>query len=291
MERLEGAGLDRLEERRQEPERSLYGPETRVVHVHEGRVLHTGDREPFPRLGEPHRVAPADLFLLGELDGVRYAAAIASDEAEAASLESATGGRFEGLRWLAARLVAPEAGIVAYAASLCAWHRTARHCGRCGSRTRVERAGQQRVCPSCDAILFPRTDPAIITLVYRGDRCILINQPGWEPNRYSTVAGFVEPGESLEQAVAREVREELGLEVVGLTYRSSQPWPFPHSIMIGFYAEVGAGEAVPGEEVRAARWLSRAELAAAEGAGEVMLSTPFSISRALIEEWRRGDPG
>ncbi|MFW5947467.1 MAG: NAD(+) diphosphatase, partial [Gemmatimonadota bacterium] len=180
-----------------------------------------------------------------------------------------------------------EAGLLFYAAGLLAWHGRARYCGVCGAPTRLERSGHQRVCtdPGCGRTDFPRTDPAIITLVRCGDRALLGHQPRWPDGMYSTLAGFVEPGESLEQAVAREVEEEVGLTVVRTEYVASQPWPFPHTVMIGFRTAVAPGEIVLGDELSDARWFTRPELRAALAAQRITIPAPYALSRSLIENW------
>jgi NAD+ diphosphatase len=189
------------------------------------------------------------------------------------------------LRPLANELAPDEAGLLAYARALHLWHHNHRYCGRCGAPTRSERAGHMRRCTSCDAQNFPRLDPAIIVLVHDGERALLGRQASWQANRYSTIAGFVEPGESLEDAVRREVAEETGIAVRELAYHSSQPWPFPASLMLGFIAR---GEHAPPRlhdgELEDARWLTRAEIKA----GVVHLPPREAISRRLIEHWLHG---
>ena len=235
----------------------------------------------------PFREMPATAdhptVLLGEHAGVRWAAR-AVGEAEQGSF-GAGDEELAGVRAAASSLPALEAGLVVHGAGLLGWHRGARHCGFCGAPTRAAHSGHQRVCDGCGAVLFPRTDPAVITLVRRDDRCLLINQPAWPPDRFAAVAGFVEPGETLEQAVAREVAEEVGLSLTAVEYVASQPWPFPHSLMIGFRSVVAPGELRLGEEVREARWFTRAELGQAVENGTVSLPTPFSISRTLVDDW------
>ena len=148
-----------------------------------------------------------------------------------------------------------------------------------------------RVCPNCGAQHHPRTDPVVIMLVIAGDRVLLGRQPTWPPGRYSALAGFVEPGESLEEAVIREVREESGVEAVRPRYVASQPWPFPSSLMLGFFADHAAGEPSPQHELDDARWFERAELeAAAAGRGEIGVPPPLAIARRLIDRWLAGDP-
>lgn len=279
---IRGPGLDRLDEVR--GREGLIGSDTRVVLVHGHRALIRDDEALC--LGLEAVDDPTSLVLLGDRAGHRFAAA-AVDEAQAATLEEATGGRFENLRWAGARLPDWQAGLLFYAAGLLAWHRVAAHCGVCGAPTRSARSGHQRVCTGgdCGQVHFPRSDPAIITLVRRGGRALLVHEPRWPERQFSTLAGFVEPGESLEQAIRREVSEETGLEVVGTEYFASQPWPFPHTLMVGFRTEVGPGDVVLGEELTDARWLTRAELRSAIEAGELVIPEPYALSRSLIEDW------
>ena len=157
---------------------------------------------------------------------------------DAASLDGADLAPAElvSVRDIAPRLAQDDGGLIAYAAALLNWHRRHRFCSVCGKPSRIAEAGLLRRCPACGAEHHPRTDPVVIMLVIdeQRDRVLLGRQPSWPPGRYSALAGFVEPGESLEDAVAREVLEESGVEVAGARYDSSQPWPFPSSLMLGF---------------------------------------------------------
>lgn len=285
MAHVTGPALDRLEDRRGSDD--ALTPETRVLTFdpEAAAVLLGNGAEPRPAytLAGANAVGE-ELVLLGDLDGVRWAARRAG-AGEGAPEGVAAAGGYTSVRAAASALPAAEAGLILYGAGLLAWHRRSRHCGECGAATRATHAGHQRRCDGCGAVQFPRTDPAVITLVRRGERCLLINQPRWPEDRFAAVAGFVEPGESLEQAVAREVAEEVGLAVTGTEYLGSQPWPFPHTVMIAFRAVAADGPLVLGEEVRAARWFTRAELRGAVASGEVTLPTPFSISRSLVEDW------
>ena len=192
--------------------------------------------------------------------------------------------RFEELRPLAPALDAAEAGLLAYARALSYWRARHRFCGVCGTPTRPLRAGHVMQCRdgACGSEFFPRIDPAIIVLVSDGERALLGRQASWPPGRYSTIAGFVEPGESLEDAVAREVLEETGVVVSASDYHSSQPWPFPSSLMLGFMASAPPGSRASGSsELEDARWFTREQLVA----GAVLLPPPTSISYRLIETW------
>ncbi len=195
--------------------------------------------------------------------------------------------RFAELRPLAGELPPAEAGLMAYARALHLWHGNHRFCGRCGAPTRSERAGHMRRCESCGKQGFPRLDPAVIVLVHDGKHALLGRQASWTPNRYSTIAGFVEPGESLEDAVRREVAEETGIDAHTITYHSSQPWPFPASLMLGFVAR--AHHATPhlrDGELEDARWFTREQIRA----GSIHLPPREAISRRLIDHWLHGAP-
>lgn len=188
------------------------------------------------------------------------------------------------LRLIAGELPAEEAGLLAYARAMVHWRQHHRYCGRCGARTISLQGGHVLRCSddSCATQQFPRIDPAVIVLITDGERALLGRQAAWPPGRYSTIAGFVEPGESLEDAVAREVHEETGVEVDVVEYHSSQPWPFPSSLMLGFTAHASTTEIHRNdEELEDARWLTRAQIAA----GEVALPITHSVSFRLIEDW------
>lgn len=208
----------------------------------------------------------------------------------ASGLESAAV-RFADLRQLAGRLERREGALLALARAMLFWHARHRFCGLCGSPTRSEEAGHMRRCadPACNAMHFPRTDPAVIMLVAHGERALLGRSRHFPPGMYSTLAGFVEPGESLEDAVAREVREETGIEVGPVDYHSSQPWPFPANIMLGFQAEALTTEiTVDFGELEDARWFERDWLLAHRDDDTFRLPRRDSIARRLIEDWLHG---
>ncbi|MGH8217244.1 MAG: NAD(+) diphosphatase [Steroidobacteraceae bacterium] len=272
-----------LEEARRDP-RTLY-----VVSRGTAQLLsEIGVDERAPRIallaGEHPLLASAPdahLVLLGWFRGTRC---ILFEAGTDAALEAPPGMRFEELRPLSARLAPEEAGLLAYARALSIWRARHRFCGVCGSPTRPERAGHLLRCTAstCAQEFFPRIDPAIIVLVSDGERALLGRQPSWPPGRYSTIAGFVEPGESLEDAVAREVREETGVEVMRVDYHSSQPWPFPSSLMLGFRALAAPGAAVHVTgELEEARWFTREEIAS----GTPTLPPAHAISFRLIASW------
>jgi NAD+ diphosphatase len=197
-----------------------------------------------------------------------------------------------GLREAATELPVEEAALAAYAGSLLSWHRRHRFCANCGHPTEQADGGHERVCPACDAHHFPRTDPVVIVRVVDRDRLLLGRQERWEPGRFSVLAGFVEPGETLEEAVRREVHEETEVEVGEVGYVASQPWPFPSSLMIGFHAVAAGGEPHPRDgELCEVRWFERGELEAVrDGSGALRLPPPYSISRRLIDGWLAGRP-
>jgi NAD+ diphosphatase len=199
------------------------------------------------------------------------------------------GVRFADLRQLGGRLDRREGSLLALSRAMLFWHSRHRFCGLCGNPTRSEEAGHMRRCtdPACHTMHFPRTDPAVIMLVTDGDRALLGRNKNFPvPGMYSTLAGFVEPGESLEDAVAREVREETAIEVAAVHYHSSQPWPFPANIMLGFYAEAATSEiAVDYGELEDARWFERDWLASHADDDTFRLPRLDSIARRLIEDW------
>jgi NAD+ diphosphatase len=227
------------------------------------------------------RVADGELILLGQFRG---RACFALELAAADSPELGSGEAFEDLRLAGGLLEPDEAGLLAYARAMVYWRKRHRYCGSCGSPTVSAAAGHVLRCsdPECGAEHFPRLDPAIIVLVTDGARALLGRQASWPEGRYSTIAGFVEPGESLEDAVLREVMEETGVEVTRASYHSSQPWPFPSSLMVGFIAETNPGsQPRADEELEDVRWFTREEIAS----GHPGLPPPQSVSFRLIEEW------
>ncbi len=254
----------------------LAEPATRVVAASEAGVIVAGDR---PRMFAVDELPEGlELVLLG-VDGDGHAV-FAGDPGDELP------GERRGLRDLAPVLSQAEGGMVAHAVGLLNWHRRHRFCANCGAPTAAREAGHVRVCPVCGAQHHPRTDPVVIMLVTDGDRALLGRQASWPTGRYSALAGFVEPGESLEEAVAREVREEAGVWVTDVRYRSSQPWPFPTSLMLGFTARWARGEpAVRDDELEDVGWFTRAAIVG----GDVLLPPPTAIARRLIDEWLGDD--
>lgn len=207
-----------------------------------------------------------------------------------------------GTRGASLRSVGPllgdrDAGLLTHAVALGNWHATHQYCPRCGAPSTIRSAGHVRVCTADGSEHYPRLDPAVIMLVHDTtdgvDRCMLAHNPEWPQGRYSVLAGYVEPGESLEQAVLREVAEEVGVAVAEPRYLSSQPWPFPRSLMLGFTARaVGEAPRTDHVEIERVRWFTRAQLADAARDGSVTLPGRASIARVLIEHWFGGQlPG
>lgn len=292
------SGLDRLAERRNDAawfNQCLADPATRFLPVWQARNL-VADGEP-PALAWLAGPAAAELLasggeptLLGRLEGALYLGLdisfLDSVDHEPALVGQ---GHFVDLRSVGPLLPRGPAALLATARAYAHWHARHRFCGVCGQPTGAEQAGHLRRCrnPACGAQHFPRTDPAVIMLVHDGAGCcVLGRQSVWPPGMHSVLAGFVEPGESLEDAVAREVREEVGLAVTDIRYRSSQPWPFPSSLMLGFFARAEKGALrIAAEELEQARWMTRQEILASPEDEVFRLPRRDSIARALLTEW------
>jgi NAD+ diphosphatase len=317
-----GARLDRAGDGRRRDAAWVAGcradPAARAVVAGSGGVRLAGDRLAVVPLAEAPR--EAEPLLLGLDDGgplfavdedvpppgpsappLLAAGALRGEPARRP--EAGDGTRAVGLRDAVVVLSQEEGGLVAYAAALLNWHRRHRFCAACGALSEVGEAGLVRTCPRCGTEHHPRTDPVVIMIVTDGERLLLGRQAVWPPRRYSALAGFVEPGETLEEAVAREVREESGVEIAEPEYVSSQPWPFPASLMLGFQARWVAGTPRPEEgELEDARWFSRDEVAraAADDAGgwggggpeppadALLLPPRIAIARRLVDGWLAG---
>lgn len=284
-----GPYLDRAAHLRSQSEwfdRALAHPDSRVLAVWNSKSLLTEESSPraaFLSLHDvpQHKRRAEELILLGEFAG--HSAFVVEFEGDEAPLLK-QGTRFEDLRMVAMFLPSDEAGLLAYARAMILWRRQHRFCGVCGARTQAAKGGHVLVCTNstCKHEQFPRLDPAIIVLVSDGERALLGRQASWPEGRYSTIAGFVEPGESLEDAVAREVFEETGIHVDGIEYHSSQPWPFPSSLMLGFLAHARTTDIIRrDDELEDARWFTRADIAS----GFPKVPPGVSISFRLIEHW------
>jgi NAD+ diphosphatase len=277
-----GAALDRASVLRRRPEwveEQRTDPGARAVLMSEQGVVLEDGRLVMARPG-------AGAVFLGLLDGEPLFA----DHIGDAQPER---GRPAGLREAATELPAGEAALAAYAGSLLAWHRRHRFCANCGAPTEPRDGGHERVCPSCEAHHFPRTDPVVIVRVTDGaDGLLLGRQARWPEGRFSLIAGYVEPGETLEEAVSREVVEESGVAVDSVSYIASQPWPFPSSLMLGFSAVAARGNPSPADdELAEVHWFERDEVErAARGEGPLLLAPPYSIARRLIDEWLAEPP-
>ena len=283
-------------------------PRTRVLPVHEGQALVRDDGEHIELVFVPPERAPAGTrFLLGQdADGVVYFGVSAplptvTDAEHAPHQPNAPHQSREqhathevrpaSLREVGALLPDRDAGLLTHAVALANWHDTHTHCPLDGAVTVPDPGGHSASCPVDGSEHFPRTDPAVIMLVTDpDDRCLLARNAAWPGRRVSILAGFVEPGESAEQAVVREVAEETGIIVTSLRYLGSQPWPMPRSLMLGFRAQAPAGQviAVDREELAEAHWFSREELLAAIEARELALPPSVSIARHIIEDWYGG---
>lgn len=295
-----GSPLDRaghLRDKTDWIEAALASPDAIFAPVWRARSLMRGAAEGRPEAVFLSGIAAAALRLRGWPDGGIWAflgmqgpqpvfAIDISPEDDPLPLLPPEMGQFTDLRQVAGLLPEGEASILAHARGLMHWRTKHRFCGVCGAACIPRSAGHSTQCTGCRALHFPRTDPAVIMLVHNGDRCLLGHSQRF-PNStmYSTLAGFVEPGETLEEAVAREVLEESGVQVDAVQYHSSQPWPFPASIMLGFYARALTEEiTIDPEELSDARWFSRDDLRRHRDLG-FQLPRADSIARRLIEDW------
>lgn len=310
---LARATVDRAAERRGRPglvATLLSDDATRIVLVHSGLVATTsaGGAVALDLLAPSAAVRPgiaADAWLYLGTDGaVSYLGLVLAEQpAEIIDVEGfvvdagadlVAGREWSPLRRVGAILGARDAGLSTTAIALAAWHETHPRCPRCGGLTDVVQAGWVRHCPADGSDHYPRSDPAVImAVVDDADRLLLGHAAHWPEHRFSTLAGYVEPGEGIEQAVRREVAEEVAVTVGEVAYRGSQPWPFPASLMLAFRARAVSTEiTVDGIEVTEARWFTRAELVGQVSAGDVLLPMRASIARVLIEEWLGGElPG
>jgi NAD+ diphosphatase len=292
-----GNVLDRAEHLRRDAawlQARIGDPRSRFLPVWRNKNLVGSGEHPRPvwlsaaEAGELIRNA-AELVFLGLREEVAYLAVDLSPIEDPHGDPVFVGrGSFIDLRTIGALLERSEGALLAYARGLLHWHRRHRYCGACGSATENTHGGHVRRCtnPNCAISHFPRTDPAVIMLVHDRQSCVLGRQPSWPAGMHSTLAGFVEPGESLEEAVTREVFEEVGLAVSDISYHSSQPWPFPSSIMLGFHVRARREELrIYAEELESARWFSREELLNSPEDDRFRLPRRDSIARRLIADW------
>ncbi len=249
----------------------------------------SGEKPEAAYLGPADILAEAEPVLLGlHLDVAYFTLDLSSLDEPQTALRPPAPAEFVDLRRVGPLLKRGQASLLAYARGLAYWHSRHVFCGVCGSATRAEEAGHVRRCTnaSCNASHFPRTDPAVIMLVHDGERCLLGRQAAWAKGMHSTLAGFVEPGESLEEAVAREVFEETKVTLDEVIYHSSQPWPFPASLMLGFHARAKTTEIeVDHSELEDARWYEKSWIKAHQDDDEFRLPRRDSIARRLLEDW------
>jgi len=287
-----GAFVDRSGERRKDLDwlaDAARDEQSRFVPVWGDQCLVGGDplAAILLRRSQIDSIADRDLIFLGVFrDHPAFAVPFsAGKEAPFAEL-----GEFQDLRFLGTALPPDEANLMAHARALVLWHASQVYCGICGSSARPDAAGNSRICtnPECGREIYPRVDPAIIVLVANGEHCLLGRQRSWPEGRYSTIAGFTEPGESLEDAVRREVYEETNIRVGRVAYHSSQPWPFPAALMLGFTAEATSKDIVLNDhELEDARWFTREDLRS----GFPKLPSRISIARRLVDHWIDNDKG
>ncbi|MFQ6028328.1 MAG: NAD(+) diphosphatase [Dehalococcoidia bacterium] len=296
-----GNPLDRGERERRDEEwlsRKSKDPASKILPVCSSNVLLTdGDSPELAWLDWPdleRRGAEDNTLFLGLLNGTAYFVVDLSQQASVAEqIEATTSHRFEDTRTAGESLGVQDAGILAQARAQVNWHGRHGFCSVCGHETVIRRGGQKRECLSCKSEHFPRTDPVIIMVVSDGDRCLLGQSRGRlaAQNRYSALAGFVDHAESIEEAVAREVMEEAGIKVKNVRYHSSQPWPFPSSLMIGCHAEAATTDIkMDPEEMTDVRWFDREEVLLALEEKSELLRLPgrIAIAHHLIKAWANG---
>jgi NAD+ diphosphatase len=298
------AALDRSADKRKNPAwlaARLADPTSRFTAVWRGRnLVEAAQGVPIPRFLAGERASLAleiaeEIVFLGLLDGCAiFALDLSPLEMAEAQDAVGEGGTFRDLREVGPEIAQADGALLAYARAIVFWHGRHRFCGACGAPTESKDGGHARICSRdvCGLTHFPRTDPAVIMLVHDGgDWCVLAHNKRMPPGMHSTLAGFVEPGESVEEAVAREVREEVGLEVAphAPRYFATQPWPFPASLMVGFHVRApGAALSVDPEELAHARWFHRDELRFSPEDESFALPRADSIARRLIDAWLTG---
>jgi NAD+ diphosphatase len=299
-----GNPLDRVSERRPDAEwiaAQLASPEALGLALWNGKPLVESSKEGGVQIayipaGMARELAggPERLLFMGLWQSTAVFAVDLEGVADPADGPLQGLGRFEDLRMIATALSVAEAGILATAKSMFEWRRKHRHCAACGQPSEVADAGWKRVCPSCKAQHFPRTDPVVIMLAVKGERCLVGRQAAWPKKMYSALAGFLEPGESIEEACARELWEEAKLKTVRVRYHSTQPWPYPSSLMIGLIAEVENDDAQPDMiELDEVRWFTREETRAMLRGEIADANAPgaLAIAHSLIKAWADEGPG
>ncbi len=307
-----GSGLDRAAELRGDIPAlaaALQSAETRTILMWRGKPLVSGPEDALElvRLPLTHPVlaeARAEPILLGREEGAfRFAHDISgwtpegqdltqlggfSDFSEQVHPALNSGQRFAELRRVMTALSPRDAELAASAKAILSWHGAHGFCARCGAASDIAQAGWQRICPACGTHHFPRTDPVVIMLILRGNSVLLGRSPGWPKGMYSCLAGFVEPGETIEAAVRREVFEEAGVQVGAVSYLASQPWPFPASLMIGCRGEATSADiTIDPVEIEEARWVSREEMALAFAGQhpEILPARNGAIAHFLLRNW------
>ncbi|TGY88443.1 NAD(+) diphosphatase [Marinicauda algicola] len=270
---LERADADWIAARREHPE-------ARVLLLHKGDLATDSAGEPFVVRARETRDLPLDrpgLVFLGVWNGVPWFCA---------ALKPGSVPDGVPFRLAAMKAEADFACLMGRARSLLSWHGRRKFCSNCGAENRPDPGGLKLDCPACGMEHFPRVDPSVIMLPHAGDRCVMGRQASWPPGMYATLAGFMEPGETIEEACARETKEEIGRTVLKAEYIESQPWPFPSSLMIGLIAEIDEGELFPDDDLEDARWFTREEVRALYESEMAKWAPPnFSISRRLIDTW------
>jgi NAD+ diphosphatase len=278
-----GMALDRATSERSDPDRIrqwLGDPAARAVAAGEDGVLVSSDSS-LKRIPPATRDEPILL-------GLEHGRPLFAVELDAVPEEERSDGRVLSLREAGAVLSHAEGGLAAYLAALLNWHRRHRFCANCAAATAITEAGHSRTCPQCGAIHFPRTDPVVIMTIEHEARLLLGRRAGWPEGRFSVLAGFVAPGESAEEAVVREAREESGILARDPEYVTSQPWPFPSSLMLGFHARSDGGDPRPGDgELEEVHWYPHDAVSDAvnDRNPELLLPPRISIARFLIERW------